>query len=352
MIGQLLKEQNLPPLLPQGMKASDWPGRRTELLDGLAKVQYGVSPPAPPWVKAETLLEMETLGGKALHRRVRLSFPTPAGEFAFPVDLVLPYGKAKPLVLHISFLPFPGGLLTPVEEIVDNGYAVALFCCNDVTEDGDDGFTSGVAGHYPRTGPDAWGKLAMWAWGASRVMDHLATVPEVDQARVAVVGMSRLGKAALWCAAQDERFAAALINESGSSGAALARGKTGETVESITKAFPHWFCENFAQYGGRENEMPFDQHWLLAAVAPRLLCVGSAEGDLWSDPQNEFLGCAAASEAWELLGLKGLLHQDSLPQPGDALLEGKLGYHMRKGSHFFTRQDWHRFLAYLDRHMA
>jgi hypothetical protein len=180
----------------------------------------------------------------------------------------------------------------------------------------------------------------MWAFAASRVLDYLLTRAEIDGARVAVSGWSRLGKTALWCGAQDERFSMAISTESGCGGAALHRGKAGESPRDIVGRFGYWFCPNYAVHAENAAEAPFDQHFLLACVAPRALFVGSARMDEWADPVSEFLGAAAASAAYTLLDAKGLVAPDGFPRPGRELLEGSIGYLLREGSHGMSRQDW------------
>ncbi len=353
MLQELVAARQLPPVLLPGTTAADWPRRRAELLTLLAQEEYGIAPPAPAAVHVEVVEEnANAWAGKALHRRVMLTVETPRGPFAFPVDLVVPHaGRPVPFLVHIAFYPYPGGVYMPVEEIVDSGYGVASFDYNDVTRDCEDEFSSGLAACFPREGDTAPGKIALWAWAASRVLDVVLTLEGVDAKRVAVVGHSRLGKTALWAATQDERFAAAFSNESGCSGAAITRGKQGEHISHITSVFPYWFCQRYAAYRDRESEMPFDQHTLLALLAPRPVCVASAAADLWADPESEFLACVAASPVWELLGQPGLVHGDALPQPGDHLYEGSVGYHLRAGTHFFSRQDWQGFMAFLRRQL-
>lgn len=349
-----IETRNLPPIMAEGMTADGWPERRADLVELLAREEYGVSPPPPAQVRVEAVSEDSTAwAGKAIHREVRLSFPTPNGEFSFSAHFVLPRaGRPLPLFVHISFYPYPGGEYMPMEEIADSGWAVAMFCYNDVTEDRDDGFASGLAGMFPRNGGGSdWGKIAMWAWAASRVLDAALNMDEVDCRRIVALGHSRLGKTALWAAAQDERFAAAVSNESGCSGAAVSRGKQGETVQRITTVFPYWFCQNYVRCGGREDELPFDQHQLLASIAPRPVYVASAEQDLWADPASEFLGCVAASQACELLGLRGLVHCGRMAEPGELYHDGRIGYHVRPGTHFLSRQDWRLFMDYLHRHL-
>lgn len=178
-------------------------------------------------------------------------------------------------------------------------------------------------------------------------MDYACTVPEIDHDRIGVVGHSRLGKTALLAGALDERFFCAFSNDSGCSGAALARGTKGETVGKIYQNFPYWFCEKYGTYAEQEDTMPFDQHFLLAAIAPRRVYVASASQDCWADPENEYLSCIAAGEYYRNMGLKGFIRPDRDPVPGDCFGEGEIGYHLRAGTHYLSREDWGHFMEYM-----
>ena len=288
MIYEDLSRRNLPNVLGSSANIENWPQRRKEILELLAREVYGVSPPAPDKTVSNIVFEDENAwGGKATHREVALTFPTDRGDFSFDCDMVIPKSEKKlPLFVHISFEKYPSGKHCPIEEIIDSGFALASFCYKDITGDNKD-FSSGLAGMFERDeSPWQWGKISLWVYAASRVMDYVCGLSEIDKKAITVVGHSRLGKTALWCAAQDERFAAVVSNNSGCSGAALSRGKKGESVKDITGRFPFWFCENYKKYASAESTMPFDQHFLLALIGPRPLYVASAQFDNLADPSS------------------------------------------------------------------
>lgn len=356
MILESLKRRELPEVLilnnGEIVKNKEmWTKRRAEIMELLRKEIYGFSP-APPQ-KVTYVLEKrneDAFAGKAVHSVISVHFDTPKGEFSFKFNLITPKKTSPvPLFLHIAFRPDIPDQYYPVEEILDEGFATASFDYNEVVPDTDDSFAEGLGVMYgnSRRQSDEWGKIAMWAWAAQRVMDYLQTLKEIDRERIAVVGHSRLGKTALWCAAEDERFYMAISNDSGCSGAAITRDKKGERVKHITGNFEYWFCENYKKYIDNEKIMPFDQHFLLSAIAPRYLYVASAKEDEWADPQSEFLSCAAVSDVYKLLGLKGLVTPEEFPEAGTALQEGEIAYHMREGTHYLSRYDWQRFMEYM-----
>ncbi|MBE6702692.1 MAG: hypothetical protein E7585_04695 [Ruminococcaceae bacterium] len=354
-IEAMLAERQLPELLRfadgRAVTKENFEARRLEMVDILCREVYGYAPPAPDRVTATVLkCKEKEFAGKGRVRELSLSFPTDRGEFAFPVTEILPTGAGAdarcPVFVFINFRPEVPDRYFPTEEILDAGCGVVRIYYNDVAFDGEDHFAGGIAAMYDRT-RYSWGKLRMWAFAMSRVMDYLQTVDYADLSRVAAVGHSRLGKTALLAAATDTRFAMACANCSGCAGDALTRGKAGERVKQIYDRFPYWFCENYGKYAEKEAQMPFDQHFLLAAIAPRRVALGTAVEDIWADPASQYLSACAASPAWTLFDQKGFAHPDRLPVPGDCLDGGMLAYHLREGTHFLSRADWHRYLCLL-----
>jgi len=357
VLKKVLDSRELIPLLTLSdgseVIADNWGKRRAELFEILRENLYGYTPAPPESVSGRVKFEsVNAYAGKVMERHIDIIFDTPAGDCTFPIDLFVPKSdKPLPVFLHLAFSNNCPDKYVPIEEITDNGFALAILCYKDAVNDNLGGdYSDGLAKLYIRgeRKSNEWGKIGMWAYCASRVYDYLATLPEINSERVAVVGHSRLGKTALWCGAQDERFWAAISNNSGFGGAAIAKHGTGERVDDFRRCGSwDWFCPQYLSFIGCEDQLPYDQHMLLALIAPRLLAIGSAELDKGADPESEFLAAYAASPVWELLGHKGLVTPDELPSPGTILTKGNIGYHLRSGGHFLSRADWGRYMDFL-----
>jgi hypothetical protein len=353
--------------------------RRGEILELFAEHVYGRTPRARVPVRAEVRsIADDALSGRAVRKQLTLRFGTAADGPFLDLLLYLPRAARKPVpaFLGLNFTgnhaihPDPGSALArswlssgpgvvdhrateagrgsaasrwPLEAIVERGYALVTACYHDLDPDFDDGFRNGVqplfyAPGQTRPAANEWGAIGAWAWGLSRALDELEREPAIDAKQVALVGHSRLGKAALWAGAQDERFAIVISNDSGEGGAALARRQYGETVADLNRSFPHWFSGNYRQYSGNVNALPVDQHMLLALVAPRPLYVASATEDRWADPLGEFLGAKGAEPVYQ--------------PPPDTPVGRTIGYHLRTGKHDLARWDWDRYLDFADRHFG
>ena len=238
--------------------------------------------------------------------------------------------------------------------ILSAGYGIATIRNADIEPDRPDAWKSGVRSSFLTGGvqkKDDPATIAMWAWGLSRGLDALLTIPEVDSDRIIGWGHSRLGKTALWAAANDPRFAAAISNDSGCCGASLTRhiveGDKSETLNKIIKQFPHWFALNLNDYIDREEALPVDQHELIALIAPRPVYVASAEGDVWADPEGEFLAAREASKVYRLFGIPGIPEDAAMPGLHRPVGSG-VGYHIRAREHTVTSFDWAAFIDFMN----
>lgn len=368
-----------------------WPARRAELLELFARHQYGFAPTRRVKLQGTVISsDTDALDGLAKMKQVELVLSSAGRSHKLDLLLFLPnkadgpvpaflglnfYGNHTVLPdpqirLHDSWSPNNGKLLVsnnraseasrglrayrwPVKEMLSRGYALATVYAGDIDPDYDNGFDNGVRGLFSEgdfsfpTG-ERWGTLAAWAWGLSRILDYIIEdEPGVDPSRVMVIGHSRMGKAALWAAACDTRFVAAISNNSGCSGSALHRRRFGERIVHINTNFPHWLNLRAREYNEREWEIPVDQHQLLALVAPRPLYIASAAEDLWADPKGEYLSLFQAQPVWQLLGVDSTLPPD--PPPAGGFFTGPLSYHFRHGKHDLLLEDWQRFLNFADR---
>lgn len=347
--------------------------RRPELLTLFSEQMYGITPKEKVKVSYRLLEEhRQALRGKATRRQVELSFIRNGVERKAILLIYLPNdvkGKA-PLFFAYNFwgnqaiqpdsviIPTSeyerGSRISrwPVDRILAAGYGVATIDYNAIFPDRPDGHGQSILalfgiGKPTRQMDDRCQAIGAWAWGMSRAMDYFEKDKRIDASRVVLFGHSRQGKAALWAGAQDKRFAAVVSSCSGCGGAALSKRVFGETIAAMTDRFPHWFCRNFDRYGDRESELPFDQHKLIALIAPRPVYVASAEDDLWADPKGEYLSAFYAGAVYRLYGMKGL--ETACPPEINEPVMNRVGYHIRSGIHDVTEDDWKNYLRFADR---
>lgn len=237
----------------------------------------------------------------------------------------------------------------PAEQVIDAGYAIAAFHVNDAAPDDKNMFQNGVLRLYPEqlNADNGMKAIGSWAWAASRVMDYFETDKSIDASKIILTGHSRGGKASLWAAAQDTRFAMCVTNCSGNTGAALSHRRFGETIEVINTTFPHWFANNYKKFNNNEKALPLDQHMLVALIAPRPVYVTNASQDLWADPAGTFMAVKEAEKVYGLYKLQSGL-PDTLPAINTPFIKPPLAYHNREGKHDMTFYDWTQFIKTAD----
>ena len=354
-VKKLLEDRNIPKVLDGVRTREDFEKKQDEIRKLLANRQYGEIPEKPEHMYVEEGAVLENFAcGKAVLKHLEFKFEMDGKSFSFPAISVIPKSNVKrPAFVYIGFESGEGGKYMPSEEIVERGYALFAICHNEVTRDNND-FKDGIAKYLvkSRRKNNAPSKITLWAWAAMRVMDYIETLSDViDLENVAVIGHSRLGKTALVTGGYDTRFKYVISNESGCCGAAIESGKVGERYDRISNVFPYWFCPAFNRDAQAGNPLPFDQNFLLSLTVPRCLIVGSAKEDLWADPTSEFLGVASLSNAYALYGMKGLVHNDEVPEPRAVLDEGDAVYYVREGTHFLSRHDWNTYMDIIDKRL-
>lgn len=347
---------------------------RKRLKDILLREEYGMFPEYDSKNTAfNVVAEENVLMIPALRRQVDITVNNNEKSFTFSAYMFLPKGKTNvPVFLHICRHEWMSrsvarGIIDqsfPLAEIIERGYGVIYYDTDEVAQED---YTAGIIDHeegYKYEGyknglfetlkidtdrQDDLGAIGLWAFAAMRVMDYLETVQEVDASKVMVMGHSRLGKTALLAGAMDDRFAITISNSSGAGGAALFKIKGGEHVDYMVETIPYWFCQNYKKYVDKEDEMEFDQHYLLSLIAPRYLYIQSSELDDWADPVAEFSSAVLASEVYEKVYQKPGLIENGFPKVDTPLLEGNIGYHVRTGDHNLFKFDWHAFMDFADK---
>lgn len=357
---------------------NDWyAAKRPEIVETFTNQVYGKLPVTSQFNFRYYTLEPPTaqLAGKAYRVQIRMVIENAKGD-SLPVNVMMYYpanAVKQPVpffawlnygnhtLLNDSMVKYSPSAFTgverkqrniysrrfPLQDIIDAGCGVITANYEDFCPDNNTTFRSEAAPFYSLH-PDSTGAISLWAWAHSRLLDLALQQKIFDSRKAAVMGHSRLGKAALWTAVNDERFQFIFANESGTGGARMLHhySPAAESVAAIVQTFPFWFCKNFHQYAGRDTSLPFDHHWLLAAVAPRHVYVADAEEDLWCDPLGEFLSLKEAEKVYRFLGKPTILPQ-KFPIAGANITKGFCGYHLRKGKHDLAREDWVNFCRFL-----
>jgi len=337
--------------------ADAWKIRRKEMKAILQYYQYGHLPPRPDTITVENLESGPIPGCEGTEQRMTLILGSKTKLRMRIAVYIPPHDGRLPVIVREEAAL---GHLDEVPLLMKRGFILVEYARQDLDPD-----QSGVVGPAQLAYPDYdWATLAVWAWGGMRVVDYLETRSDVDLQRIGIVGHSRGGKMALLAGALDERFALIAANGSGCGGAGCYRiqSKKCETLGQITdpKRFAYWFHPRLRWFDGKEDRLPFDQHFLKALVAPRALICTEANDDLWANPLGTRATTSAAQKAFEYLeaGTKrpaqndvgGVQRPGELEYPGSSETCSKNAIHFREGKHDLTPEDWQAILDFAEWH--
>lgn len=380
-----------PLVLSNGRRVRDaktWTARRRpEILRLFEENEYGRAPGRPKDMTFDVFDKgTPAMDGKAVRKQITIYFTADKEGPKEDLVLYLPANATKPVpvLFTINFSPNaaifddPGVKLgemwgrdkrkvpaqrgmglgrMKIDDLLAKGFGVAGVYYGDIDPDFLGGLPYGIRAKYLKPGqsepaPDEWGAISAWAWGMSRAMDYFETDKSVDAKRVAIYGVSRLGKTVMWAGARDDRFAMVIASCSGEGGAALSRRNYGETVAHLTAPtrYPYQFAANYAKYARDVNSLPVDANMLIALIAPRPVFLQTGDGDGWSDPKGEFLAAVAADPVCRLLGKTGLGITD-MPAAGQ-MVGDTIGYRMHAGGHGTMPGDWPYFLTFMEKHLG
>ncbi len=358
MLSQELKNRNLPPLKT-----------REEMKEIMQREVYGYLPDVPFTfsVSEPVVIEDRYDCGNVEFSYVNMTLNVGEGSHTFRIDrLIHVDGRKRPLVIVNNFHPMEKSHYFPREEMSEYDVDFLMFCYKDISSDDGD-FSTGIAPLLLPEGQNTGttcGKIGIWAWASMRVLDYALTLPSTDAENVVISGHSRLGKTALYTGMLDERFKFVFSNAAGCAGDSVAHGSTGklnehldrhlrlrgENISDIVENFPFWFCKNYFKYAEENQSDIFDQHYILATIAPRFVIVGSCDLDFWADTESQQLCCLAASEMWENAGFEGMKDTEKYLDAGNCLLDGRVGYFKIHSKHFFSRHSWKRCMEFIEKH--
>lgn len=286
---------------------SDWEERRKELYKTVVEMQYGQLLPKPEILEITPLMCRGEKGKMSIYK---ITTGTRAKPVSFTIYCHMPGGSGPyPVVIDGDLCYTCMQNEEIAEKFIRHGIMLVAFNRCEIVPDLKDAPRKGNL--YETYADLDFGALAAWAWGFSRTLDALIELGYADLSCVAFTGLSRGGKTALLAGALDER--ATIVNPEGSGcgGSGCYRihmraieedgaEKREEPLGTIVKNFPHWFKSDFAKYTDRETDLPFDQHFLKALLAPRVYFDSQALSDIWVGPVNTYMTAAAAREVWKI----------------------------------------------------
>ena len=350
--------------------AKNLPAPREEILRFFERNVYGEIPPAPRKLDFEQEERGDAFGGLAERRQYRIMSSDACGKHSFRVLVYRPksvrsrtamfcypnfsgnhtlsddtcvFEEKGPVYEGKRFARGARKDRLPVEYVLKRGFGIATWCYASLYPDfgkSDILETNAANSVYAIFSPERRGQMLAhpaWAWGAMRVRDLLATLDEVDQSRVAIVGQSRMGKNAVIAGAFDDRFAFI--------GANCGGVKSLRLLPNLLR--PLWFSERMKAWARnstagvalekvleevRTNALPpppFDQAELIGCIAPRAFFTVCASEDKFSHPESVLDVVRAA-------------------QPYFAAHGDVFGWDKKIGPHSIDSSDWRRYCDFAE----
>ncbi len=305
---------------------ANWERQRNEIFSAVQKYMLGPKPdcsdctvnasftPNPNNALQGTLTISTTRNGVTATQTSTVTFPaTGSGPFPFIIGFS---GTGTGSI--------PAGLLTDVAKISFNNNQV-LTAFYSLYPELCAGAACNVAPNHGRGGSNS-GQYAAWSWGVSRVIDAIeklssqtGTTLPLNVTRSAVTGCSFGGKEALYAGAMDERIALTIAQENGGGGVPSWRfnqnveaqapphlpvPNTVGSVENINNTNYGWFSGQLAQFAGSNvYKLPFDQHMVLAMIAPRAVLHTGNTGFYWLGNGAGYVSARAAERVYNEFGI-------------------------------------------------
>jgi len=355
--------------------------RRDEIIKLFEEYQFGSSPKSPDNIRYKIIEKgASSFDGIGKRTQVTIYFSENDEEPKMDVLIYTPneIDEPVPVLLYISFsansqliddpnitegfiwnrekVKIPAGRESrfgklDVTKILESGFGIATVYYGDIEPDFENGYNYGVRNSIPKDESSPYGSITTWSWGLSRVLDYFENDEPIDEKSVAVMGVSRLGKTALWAGALDTRFALVIPVCSGESGAALSRRNYGETIAHIASPsrYHYWFVPKYQQFANSVSELPVDSHMLISLIAPRPILLITGNTDKWSDPYGEFIAAVEAEKVYKLFGKKGIDKPNILKTDSPVLND--IGFYMHDGGHGMVPKDWDVILDFMKKHL-
>lgn len=299
---------------------AQWNEKREWMKQELMRYISGTFPSAPDNMKSELI--SNKMDGEVNLQMVELSFG-PNHEAKLTIELMIPPGTG----------PFPVFLTQWnhrewAQVAVRRGYIGCVYAGADAKDDTEK-YSEIWAGQYDFT------RLMRRAWGASRAVDYLYKLPEVDKGKIGITGHSRNGKLSLMAAAFDERITAC-IPSSGGTGAEVPWRYTSqnydiEDIALLSTSVPAWLHPRLRFFIGREHKLPVDQNLFMALIAPRGLMLSTAINEGASNPWGIEEAYHASKKVYQFLNA-----------------ENNLAIRSRYGLHSVSARDMEDYIDFFD----